>query len=178
MEIIRSILIASGAAVIFGFIVWLVAWVRDSERDVAGNPVLRYVAGPYIASACAVAFISIGIIEWFVPANHKYTGNLLILSFVPLAVGAFAAVAAAYFFTFRATLSSSTIRVARWPFGIQSLAVQDLEAIESKGANTVLRFTGGRRFVVYYTYSGRAQFLDALRANKSFKPTREKPRAA
>ena len=178
MEMIRSILIAAGAVVIFGLITWLVAWGRDSERDATGNPMLRYIAGPYIASACAIVFISVGVLEWFVPANHKYTGNLLILSFVPLAVGAFAAVAAAYFFTFRATLSSSTIRVARWPFGIQSLAVQDLEAIESKGANTVLRFTGGRRFVVYYTYSGRAQFLDALRANKSFKPTREKPRAA
>jgi hypothetical protein len=119
---------------------------------------------------CALIFLAVAIYQWLDPVNHLYSGNLLILSYIPAAISIFALGTAVYYFTYRATLSKTTIEVSRWPFGTAQFNLSDLEAIERKGQNTILRFTDGKTFVVYYTYSGSAHFVSELRANNSFKP--------
>jgi hypothetical protein len=166
----RSILISSAGAIAFALSMALFARARTRETNPSGNPVLRYLAAPYLLMACALAFLAVGIYQWFVPLNHRYSGTLLILSYAPAAIGLFALGMSAYLFTFRATLNKATIEVSRWPIGTTRFSLSDLEAIESKGQNTVLHFSGNRKFVVYPTYSGHADFLSAVSANNSFKP--------
>ena len=119
---------------------------------------------------CALIFLGVAIYQWFDPVNHHYSGNLLILSYIPAAIGIFALGTAAYYFTYRATLRKTVIEVSRWPFGTVRFNLSDLEAVDGDGQNTILRFAGNKKFVVYYTYSGSAHFLSQLSANNSFKP--------
>ena len=144
---------------------------RERETDSSNRPILRYLAAPYLMFGCACLFLGIGIYQWFDPFNHRHPGNLFWLSYLPASIGLFATGAALYYLTYRATLTRSTIVLYRWPLGHKTYALKDLERIETGEPNTVLHFTGNRRFTIYYTYSGRAHFLSALSANNSFKPT-------
>jgi len=119
---------------------------------------------------CAVVFLTVGIYQWFDPLNHHYSGNLLILSYVPVAVGLFTLGMTAYFLTFNAILGKTAIELYRWPLGHAVFKLNDLQRIETKGQYTVLHFAGNRKFMVYYSYSGRAYFLERLSGNNSFKP--------
>lgn len=169
IDMIRSILLSTGGVLAFALAMALFTRTRAREIDSNGNPVLRYLAAPYMMLGCATTFLAFGVYQWLDPFNHRYSGNLLILSYIPAAVGVFALGTAIYFFTYRATLRETVIEVSRWPFGTTSLNLSDVETVESKGQNTIVRFSGDKKFVVYCTYSGRAHFLSVLSANNSFK---------
>ena len=140
----------------------LLSRTRVREADPSGNPVLRYLSAPYIMLCCALIFLSVGIYQWLDPINHRYSGNLLILSYIPTAAGLFSIGMAVYFFTYRATLRKTAIEVSRWPFGTTQFILNNLESVERKNQSTVLRFAGGKKFVVHGIYSGRSHFLSVL----------------
>jgi hypothetical protein len=144
--------------------VWrLLPRARPFETDSNDNPILRYRTEPYSMFICALAFLGAGTYEWFVPLNHHYSGNLLILCYIPVAIGILALGMCLYFFTFLATLHKNKIELSRWPLGVARFDLADLGAVESKGQRTVLVFSGNRRFFVYPKYSGRAHFISALK---------------
>jgi hypothetical protein len=163
---LRSVLINIAGAVAIALLMAFLGWTRKSERDPNGRPMLRYLAAPYLMSFCGLMFIATGVYEWFVPLNHSYPGNLLLLSYIPSSVGVFAFGMAVYFLTFKALLINETIELYRWPLGHASFNLRDLQQIETRGQNTVLHFAGGKKFTVYCNYSGATQFLTALRADK------------
>lgn len=174
----RSFIIGAVTAVALALVMSLSARVRSRAPDPSGHPQLRYLAAPYLMLVCALAFLAAEIYEGFVPLNHRYSGNLLVLSYIPAAIGLLVFGLSAYFFTFCATLRNSSIELYRWPFGVTHFNLAALEATESRGRNTVLRVSGNRKFVVYYTYSGRIHFLSVLHASHSSEGTRKNPRAA
>jgi hypothetical protein len=163
---LRSVLISIAGAVAIALLMAFLGWTRKREKDPSGRPTLRYLAAPYLMSFCGLIFIAAGIYEWFVPLNHQYPGNLLLLSFLPSSAGVFAFGMAVYFLTFKALLTNQAIELYRWPLGHTSFNLRDLQQIETKGQNTILHFAGGKKFTVYYNYSGATEFLSALRANK------------
>jgi len=173
-----SITLAVIAGIVFNLNMSLFNRTRPIETDPHGNPMVRYLAAPYLMATYALVFSAVGVYEWFDPLNHHYSGNLLILSYTPIAIGMFVFCVAAYFFNFKATLYQATLEVRRWPFGCTTFELNALETIESKGRGEVLRFSGNKKFVIYKNYSGRDHFLSALSASNSSKRTREKPRAA
>jgi hypothetical protein len=151
---------------------------RPVEMDPQGNPMLRYLAAPYLMATYALVFLAVGVFELFDPLNHMYAGNLLLLCYTPMAIGVFAFCAAVYLYTFKATLYQTALVVRRWPLGCTSFELAALESVDRKGRGEILRFSGNKKFVVYKNYSGRDHVLSALSANSSSKRTREKPRAA
>ncbi|MDR6843043.1 hypothetical protein [Pseudoxanthomonas sacheonensis] len=128
------------------------------------------MAAPYLMLACALAFLAVAIYQWLDPVNHRYSGNLILLSYIPATIGIFALCMAVYLLTYRATLTPNAIEIYRWPFGHKTYRLSDLERIEIREAGTTLHFRDLRRFTVYHHYSGGAHFLTALSANSSFKP--------
>jgi len=162
----RGILLSAAASLVFGLTMALFNRTRKRESDPSGNPTLRYLAAPYITLACVACFLAVAIVQWLDPQNHRYSGNLLILSYTPATVGVLAIGLSIYFATFRATLRKTAIEIRRWPLGESRFNLADLERIEAPDAhnNTILRFSTGKKFVVYRSYSGHAHFLTVLRA--------------
>lgn len=165
-----SILISVAVSVAFALLMQLLAHGRERETDPSGRPVLRYLAAPYLMLVCATVFLSVAIYQWLDPVNHRHSGNLLLLSYIPGVVGLFALGMTGYYLTYRATLTRKEIEVYRWPLGHKNYPLADLERVEAKEHKTVLHFSSHRKFAVYNTYSGRAHFLSALSANNSLKP--------
>ena len=140
----------------------LFAHGRDRETDPSGRPILRYLAAPYMMSACAVAFISVAAYQWFQPFNHRHPGNLLWLSYLPATIGILAFGFVPYYLSFRATLTRSAIEVYRWPLGHSTYRISDIRTIDEVGRNVVIDFADNRKFKIYYTYSGRFHFIKEL----------------
>ena len=88
-HMLQTILIGAVGSLVFGLTMVLFNRARERESDPSGNPTLRYVAAPYVTLVCAACFLAVAIIQWLDPVNHRYSGNLLLLSYVPAAVGVF-----------------------------------------------------------------------------------------
>lgn len=144
---------------------------RVKETDATGRAVLRYLVAPYAMFVCSVALSAFAISQWFDPTNHQYSGNLVMLSYLPAFIGVMLLAFAVHLLSFRVTLTSKAIELYSWPFGHKTYLLRDLEAIEAKEPNTVLRFKHSKRFVVYSMYSGSKYFLSALSANNSIQRT-------
>jgi hypothetical protein len=164
---IRTILLSTAFALFIGLTKSLLLHTRVQETAPSGDPVLRYLAAPYVMLCCALFFVAVGIYQWFDPINHRYSGNLMLLSYIPTALGLCAIGVAGYCFTYRATLRQASIEISCWPFGTTRFNLSDLEAVASKGPNTILHFSRKKKFVVNGMLSGRANFLSTLSANKS-----------
>lgn len=143
---------------------------RKQEVDLNGRPALRYFWAPYLLLACSVVWFGFGVYQWFDPVNHRYSGNLLLLSYIPAAIGVLSICLASYLLRYHVVLTDTTIEVYRWPFASQTYRLRDLDGVENKGPNTVLHFSGKKQFVVYAVFSGRDQFLSALSAASSSWP--------
>ena len=151
--------LSSATIGLFGF---LLTWVRPREVDESGNPQLRYVFAPYLMSLCGTALIGVGIYNWIDPLNHQYSGNLLILCYVPVLAGLLSFGVSIYFFTFRVKILESTIHFRRWPFGVTNFNRRDLMKIEQQGNSVVLQFANNRTIAITKMHSGRDHFLSAL----------------
>ena len=145
---------------------------RAKETDPTGGPVLRFLVAPYAMIVCGIAFIAFAVGQWIDPANHQYSGNLLLLSYLPAFLGAASLLFAAHLLSFRATLTTKALELCSWPLGSKTYLLRDLESIEAKGPNTVLHFRSNKRFIVYSMYSGHSYFLSTLSANNSIQRTR------
>ena len=162
---LRSMLTYAFAGLLLAGLLRLFAYGRERETDPGGRPVLRYLAAPYAMFVFAAVFFAVAVYQWLDPFNHRHSGNLLLLSYIPAAVGAFALGCAIYYLTYRATLTSDAIEVTRWPFGTTTYRLGDLQRIEEAERDVVAHFSGDRSFRIYAHYSGRAHFIEALSAN-------------
>jgi len=167
----RSIIVYGGAIVAIVLITMVRGYRRTRELDSQGNPIVRYLGDPYIMILCGAAFLLFGVYQWFLPVNHHYSGNLLLVSYLPAAVGICALAFAAHLFAYRITLRNTTVQTSGWPFKARTLSLGELEAVEETGNNTILKFFGGKKVAIYANLSGRVHFLAALRANNSIQRT-------
>ena len=149
---------------------------RKQEVDLSGRPVLRYFWAPYLLLACGVVWFGIGAYQWFDPDNHRYSGNLLLLSYIPALIGVLSFCLVCYLVRYHVVLTATTIEVYRWPFATQTYRLCDLDRIENKGPNTVLHFLGKKQLVIYAILSGRDKFLSALTAASSSRSKLGQPR--
>jgi hypothetical protein len=166
---LRAILLSAVGSLLFGLTMALAMRARNRESDPSGNPTLRHLAVPYVMLVCAACFLAVAVVQWFDPVNHRYSGNLLLLSYIPAMLGLLAIAFSIHLATYRATLRKTAIEVRSWPFGEKRFNLADLERIEGPDENnkTTLRFSGKKKFVVYGSHSGHAHFLSELRARHS-----------
>ena len=167
---LRTILFSVAGPITFALLAGLFMRARKRELDPSGRPILRYLAAPYLMLACALAFLTVAIYQWLDPVNHSYSGNLMLLSYLPASAGVFTLCYAGYFLTYRATLTSTAIEIYRWPFGHKTYRLKDLERIENRESGATLHFRDNRHFTVYRHYSGGTHFLSTVSANNSLKP--------
>lgn len=168
----HTILLSAFSSFVAGAGVAVLRRARAKETDPTGGPVLRYLVAPYAMIVCGIAFSAFAISRWLDPTNHQYTGNLLLLSYVPAILGAASLIFAVHLLSFCATLTTEAIELYSWPLGNKKYLLRDLESIETRDQSTVVHFKHNKRFVVYSMYSGNTYFLSALSANNSFQRTR------
>lgn len=168
---LRSFIISLVGALLFSLSMRLFSHGRDRETDPSGRPILRYLAAPYMMSACAATFIAVSAYQWLDPFNHQHSGNLFWLSYLPATIGILAIGCSLYHLSFRATLTRNAIEVYSWPFGHKTYRLSDLCKIDETGRNVVVHFMDNKCFKIYHTYSGRNHFIKELIANSSLDST-------
>lgn len=159
----NAILIAAAAGIIFSLLMKLVLWTREREIDESGNPILRYLVPPYEMILIGLIFLTVSIYQWLDPTNHRYSGNLLLLAYIPASVSFACFCMATYFWKFRATLRNNTIEHKHWPFPAKKYKLEELESLETKGKNTLLKFSQNRKFSVNIMLSGREYFVEKIK---------------
>jgi len=157
-----SAALSAAAAALLSFTMWLIMWGREREEDSAGYPTLRYVTPKFVMPIVGLVFLGFGIYEWLDPTNHRYPGNLEILSFTPIVVAILCFLLSIYFGRYRATLRMDLIEVRRWPLTTVEYSLDRLESLEKKGQQVILYFDQGRKLVIYPNLSGRAYFLERV----------------
>ena len=159
---LNTILIGAAAGIVFSWAMSLSFWTRKREIDAKGNPMLRFLAAPYVMFICGLGFLAVGISQWLDPINHHYSGNLLLLSYIPIVISIAGFCLAAYFWNFRIILREKVIEQRRWPFSPIEYRLDELQQVEKNGQNTLLKFSGGRKLAIYYIMSGREYFLEQV----------------
>lgn len=92
----------------------------------------------------------------------QYSGNLLLLSYIPIAISIAGFCLAVFFWNFRIILRENVIEQRRWPFSPIEYRLDELQNVERKGQNTLLKFSGGRKLAIYHILSGREFFLEQV----------------
>lgn len=140
--------------------------VRGKLKEVndAGYPCMRFATAPFFMLVCGVVLAGFGIYEWFDPQNHHYSGNLAIMSYAPIVLGAFSFIVAAYFRSYLAVLTPEAVQVSTWPFGKREYSLERLVSIEQKGQQAFLSFSDGRKLAVTYMLSGSRYFIQCVAA--------------
>jgi len=160
----NTILIVAASGIIFSLLMKLVLWTREREIDESGNPILRYLVLPYEMILIGLIFLTVSIYQWLDPTNHRYSGNLLLLSYIPACVSFVCFCMATYFWKFRVTLRNNTIEHKHWPFPARIYKLEELESLESKGKSTLLKFSQNRKFSIHNIISGREYFVEKTRS--------------
>jgi len=167
-SILTGALISGASSLVTSLGFYTVMRVRPRETDASGNPVVRFLAAPYIMIFCGLFFLIIGIYQWFSPLNHYFPGNLLIASYIPCMIGFLVLAISVYYFKFRVTLTNDAIEVVRWPFPFIRFALADLMFIDETKQRTTLYFSYDRKFILYSSmYSGYSYFLSRLKTASS-----------
>ncbi|RDS86651.1 hypothetical protein DWU99_05325 [Dyella psychrodurans] len=161
---LRAILLSAIGSALFSFLMWLAVWGREREEDADGNPTLRYVAPKFLMPIMGLIFLGVGVYEWFEPRNHRYAGNLEILSYTPIAIAILCFVMSTYFSSYRVILRARTIEIRRWPLSTVEYGLDQLQSMEAKGRQMILHFYQGRKLVIYPNLSGREYFIERLKA--------------
>jgi len=163
--VIRVIGYGGIAGIGFSILFKLALWRRRQEMDQQGNPALRYF-GPRFSMPIFALFVgTVGVMELLNPINYRYSGNLIILAYTPLAIAVLILVLSIYYWTYRMTLKADVIERVIWPLPFSRYALNDLVSIEdNRPGNSVLKFSDGRQLVINGMLSGQTQFLDRLKS--------------
>jgi len=165
---LQTIIISAAASLVLSLLFSLAIRVRNRVIDSNDHPTLRYIAVKFLMSACGLVFFAFGLYQWLEPLNRRYSGNLLILSYIPIALAVLSYFMAAYLSIYRITLLESFIEVRSWPFGSAQYKLSELQSIEEKqGQRTVtfiLHFKDGHNLIVYPMLSGVPYFMERLHA--------------
>jgi hypothetical protein len=139
----------------------------DSPRitDKDGHPVLRCFPSACVMTFCGFFVMAVGIYQWFIPLNHHYSGNLLILSYTPIFLGVLVLCFAIHLFKYKVVLVNGEIVVHRWPFSCVHYEMAQFERVENYPKATILHFSGNRKFNIFFMHSGRSYFLSQLNLN-------------
>jgi hypothetical protein len=136
---------------------------RQKEQDPSGDPVMRFIGAPYLMAVCAMAFMGVGIYQWFVPDNHRYSGNLELLCYAPTAVGIFTFLCAIYFASYHVVLKHQTITTTSWPFGTHDFDLKKLTSMNETSGQTFFHFNDGRKLAISHLLSGRQDFMEKIK---------------
>lgn len=162
--VLRTILLSAVGSALFSFFMWLAVWGRGREEDRDGNPTLCYVAPTFLMPVMGLFFLGVGVYEWFDPSNHRYPGNLEILSYAPVAVAILCFGTSIYFAGYRVILKARMVEIRRWPLSTVEYSLDRLRSMEAKGQQVILHFDPGYKLVIYPNLSGREYFIEQLKA--------------
>jgi hypothetical protein len=138
-------------------------WGRSKEQNRSGHPIMRYATAPFLMFGCGLIFTAIGVYEWFDPLNQHYSGNLAILSYTPIGIGAFCFLSIIYFGGYLAELTPTVIRVMHWPLSTTEYKLDQLVSVEEKGQEVFLHFRDGRKLAITYMLSGSKHFVNCIK---------------
>lgn len=119
-------------------------WSRKQEVDPGGRPALRYSWTPYPLLAAGAVWFGVAAYQWFDPDNHRYPGNLLLLSCIPAAIGVLSFCLTWHLVRYHVIPTGTAIEVYRWPFAMQTYRLCDLDGIENRGLTLFSTFWGKR----------------------------------
>jgi hypothetical protein len=163
---LRQVVVLAGVIAFAALSRFFATRTRPRETDSQGNPILR--VNPFLliqTLLCGSFFLAVGVYQWFVPLNHRYSGNLLLLCYLPISIFVLTIAGAAIAARYRATLRADTIQVLRWPLGSREYKVAELLSVDAVGLNTVLRFSGDLEYTIRPDMWGREYFIGRLPAD-------------
>ena len=150
-------------ALVWSLVMRLMMWSRKREIDVNGNPMIRFLASPYLILIIGLGFCAVGVYQWLEPFNHQHSGNLVLLSYLPLFVSFISLCFAIHLWNFRVILKNSTIYQKRWPLPSREYKLNELEKIEHINHKILLQFVGNRKLVIYDNMmSGSEHFVNQV----------------
>ena len=160
---LKIILIITAIALVWSLGMRLMMWSRKREIDIGGNPMLRFIASPYLIFVIGLGFCAVGVYQWLVPFNDQHSGNLILLSYLPLFISFISMSFAVYLWNFRVILKNNIIYQKRWPLPSKEFKLNELEKIEQMNHKILLRFVGDRKLVIYDNMmSGSEYFINQI----------------
>ena len=158
----QSMMFSAIASGLMSLLFSVAVWGKSKEQNRSGYPIMRYAAAPFLMFVCGLIFTAFGIYEWLDPFNHRYSGNLAILSNTPICIGAFCFLSVIYFGGYLAVLTPSVIKVMHWPLSTTEYKLDQLVSLEEKGQQVFLHFRDGRTLAVTYILSGSRHFIKCI----------------
>ena len=145
---------------------WAIFYSRDKETDDSGNPTLRFIGTQFVMALLGTLVLFVGIYEWLDPINHRYPGNLLILSYLPITISVFIYLFAAYCLRYRVTIMDGLIEIQRWPLPAVTYKVVDIESVQRINRQTLLHFKNMGILRVTPMLSGRKYFMERIEQSR------------
>ena len=125
---------------------------------------MRFFGPRFSIPIIGLFVLALGLYELNDPTNYRYSGNLLILAYMPIIIALAIFAVSVFYGTFRVSLRPDAIEKFGWPFRSQRFLLKDFMAIEERGQNVVLTFNDGRELKLSSLLSGRAYFVERLMA--------------
>jgi hypothetical protein len=108
-----------------------------------------------------LAFLIVAVYQWLDPFNHRYSGNIALLSITPGVIGLIALIAAASAFKYTVTLRPNEIVVCEL-LSEKSYPLKNIMRTEKFDNKVTLHFSDGRRLNLYKDLSGYEHFIASL----------------
>ena len=156
------------ALVFISILNWAFLLRRDSEIDKDGNPCVRYLGPRFGMPLIGLVAMVVGLVELNDPVNYRYSGNLLMLAYIPLSLSFLIFCSSVYFWNFKITLGEEDITSAFWPFQSKRYKLNNLTSLrENKvgknSSNYILQFSEGQHLNISGLLSGQSYFISTLK---------------
>ena len=159
---LKVIIIGALGGLFFSLFMKAMNHVRESEVDGDGNLIVRYLVMPYGIGIVGFLALLVGVYQWLEPRNHHYSGNLIILSYTPIAISLFCFLYAAFIFKFRATLKNTEVVLYRWPFSSLTYNLKECVSAENIENKYILTFKNNSKLKIYNALSGNKKFIESV----------------
>ncbi len=131
--------------------------------DGSRSPCMRYYGPRFAMPLTGLVFLFIGLIELRNPVDYRYPGNLLLLSYIPIAAATLAFVFSAFFWSYRVSIRGDVIEKVIWPIRTLHLPLKDFVTLKETDKSVVIFFTNQRTLKLKALLSGRPHFIDHIK---------------
>jgi len=156
------------AIVFASILMWAFQLRREKEVDKAGNPCVCFLGPKFGMLLCGLAALIVGLVELNDPVNYLYSGNLLLLAYIPISISFLIFFLSVYYWNFRIALGKDYITSSAWPFQSKRYNLSEMTSLRenkiSKNASDyILHFSEGQHLNISGLLSGQSYFISALR---------------
>lgn len=148
--------------VVMSILKWAAFYSREKETDESGNPILKFIGCQIVMALLGLFVLGFGIYEWLDPFNHRYSGNIFMLSYIPIAISLFVFLFAGYCWRYRVTLANNNIEIQRWPFRALNYKIDEIQSLQQVNRQTLLHFRNKDFLRVTPMLSGWKFFLQTI----------------